>query len=86
MQVRSKIIKEKIWFLPVFPRGRASDHELKQQSPGVLGALSSQLLHSGLGRPPALVPWTWVPVHVSPWLALCAGSSAQDMSAVGKSS
>ena len=36
MQVRSKIIKEKIWFLPAFPRGRESDHELKQQSPGVL--------------------------------------------------
>lgn len=38
MQLRSKIIKEKIWFLPAFPRGREPDHELKQHGPGMLAA------------------------------------------------
>jgi len=86
VQVRAKIIKEKIWFLPAFPRGRESDHELKQQSPGVLAAPGSQLLHSRLGCLLALLRWMPVPVRVFPRLAPRTGSSAQDMSDAGKSS
>lgn len=41
MQV-SKIIKEKLWFLPAVPRGR----ELKQRRPGCWNGLLSQLLLS----------------------------------------
>lgn len=54
---RSKIIKEKIWFLPAFPGGREADHELKQWSPGASGPSSSARGWDSC--------WLWCPGHKS---------------------
>lgn len=76
--------KREIWFLSGLPKGRDSEHKLEQQSLGVLAVPPVPSPPAGAGRAAGSGSWMQGPVPISQWLALCTGSSAWDVSAVGR--